>query len=125
MSSTIDSVTFDCADPGRLAAFWSAALGYVRGEVDEEGAEILDPSGSGSRLLFLVVPEEKAAKNRVHLDLRPAQSMTKEVGRLHDLGASVLRHVEVEGSSWTVMLDPEGNEFCVLRGPEDGWAADE
>jgi hypothetical protein len=67
------------------------------------------------------VPEGKVVKNRVHLDLRPHDSMAKEVDRMLALGATEQRFVEEENSFWTIMLDPEGNEFCVLRGPEDGW----
>ena len=61
-------------------------------------------------------------KNRLHLDLRPATSMADEKARVSELGAREFRYVEEGGSFWTVMLDPEGNEFCVLRGPEDGWS---
>lgn len=125
MASTVDALTFDCADPRRLAAFWTEVLGYLIADVDEDGAEIVDPAGGGWRLLFLVVPEGKAVKNRVHLDLRPPVSMAAEVERVVALGATVYRYVEEHGSFWTVMRDPEGNEFCVLRGPEDGWSPDE
>jgi len=68
------------------------------------------------------VPEGKVVKNRVHLDLRPPRSMADEVERLRNAGATDQRFVEEEGSFWTIMLDPEGNEFCVLRGPQDGWS---
>ena len=124
MASTIDTLTIDCADPTRVAAFWCSALGYELVESDEEGAEIRDPGGAGWPLLFLVVPEGKSAKNRLHLDIRASGSMAQEVERLEGLGAVRQRLVEEGGSFWTVMLDPEGNEFCVLRGPEDGWAPD-
>lgn len=124
MASTIDTLTIDCADPGRVAAFWCAALGYELVETDEESAEIRDPSGAGWPLLFIVVPEGKSVKNRLHLDIRASGSMADEVERLKDIGAARQRLVEEGGSFWTVMLDPEGNEFCVLRGPEDGWAPD-
>jgi hypothetical protein len=60
-------------------------------------------------------------KNRVHLDLRPPDSMAAEVERSLALGATIQGRVDEGGSFWTVMLDPEGNEFCILRGPEDGW----
>lgn len=124
MASTIDTLTIDCADPGRVAAFWCAALGYELVETDEESAEIRDPSGAGWALDFIVVPEGKSVKNRLHLDIRASGSMADEVERLKDIGAARQRLVEEGGSFWTVMLDPEGNEFCVLRGPEDGWAPD-
>lgn len=72
--------------------------------------------------LFQAVPEGKSVKNRLHLDLRPATSMAAEKARVLELGAREFRYVAEGGSFWTVMLDPEGNEFCVLRGPEDGWS---
>jgi hypothetical protein len=124
MASTVDTLTIDCADPSRLAAFWTEALGYDLKETTDSDAEIVDPAGRGWPLLFLVVPEDKSVKNRVHLDLRPRGSMQDEVDRLVGAGASVLRRVDEDGSFWTVMLDPEGNEFCVLRGPDDGWSPD-
>ncbi|HEU4356429.1 MAG TPA: VOC family protein [Actinomycetota bacterium] len=124
MASTVDALTFDCADPRRLADFWTEVLGYELSDIDEDGAEIVDPAGEGWRLLFLVVPEGKASKNRAHLDLRPPVSMAQEVERVIALGAAVYRYVEEQGSFWTVMHDPEGNEFCILRGPEDGWSPD-
>jgi hypothetical protein len=124
VASTVDSLAFDCADPRLVAEFWCGALGYELIEIDEEGAEIRDPRGEGWRVTFFIVPEGKAVKNRLHLDLRPPGSMAKEVERVKALGATEFRFVEEGGSFWTVMLDPEGNEFCVLRGPEDGWSPD-
>jgi hypothetical protein len=122
MASSVDTLTIDCADPRRLAEFWCEMLGYELADIDDDGAEIRDPSDLGWSLLFQVVPEAKSVKNRAHLDLRPPGSMRKEVDRALALGATELRLVEEGGSFWTVMLDPEGNEFCVLRGPEDGWS---
>ena len=133
MASTIDTVTFDCADPRRLAEFWAASLDWVLDDVDDEGAfirpregvqrgsgsEAVAPSRSG--LFFQKVPEPKMVKNRLHLDLRPPDSMASEVERSTALGATIQQRVDEEGSFWTVLLDPEGNEFCILRGPEDGW----
>jgi hypothetical protein len=115
MALAVHSVTFDCADPERLARFWSAALGSAPAEVSEEAASVASPGGVGPRLLFLKVPEGKAAKNRVHLDLASAGAMDTEVERLVRLGARRLRLVEEEGDFglFTVMQDPEGNEFCV------------
>ena len=72
-------------------------------------------------MLFLVVPDDKSSKNRLHLDVRPSRAMAAEVTRLEQLGATASPRVDEGGSFWTVMGDPEGNEFCVLRGPEDGW----
>jgi len=114
-ASTVDALTFDCGDPKLLADFWCAALDYEIADADEIGVAIRDPSGKGWDVLFLIVPEGKSAKNRLHLDLTPPTTMAEEVARLSALGATEQRLVEEEGPRWTVMLDPEGNEFCVLR----------
>jgi predicted enzyme related to lactoylglutathione lyase len=124
MTSVLDTVTFDCADPARVAAFWAAVLAWEI-DVDDDDASIRPPGTTETPwqgLYFQKVPEGKVVKNRVHLDLRPEDSMAKEVERLRALGATEQRFVEEGGSFWTIMLDPEGNEFCVLRGPDDGWA---
>ncbi len=118
-SSVVDTLTVDCADPRRLAAFWCAALSYELADVDDEGALIRDPLARGWPLLFLVVPEGKRTKNRLHLDLSPPDTMDAEVERLAAAGASVQGRVDEGESFWTVLLDPEGNELCVLRGPGD------
>jgi predicted enzyme related to lactoylglutathione lyase len=123
MSVTIDTVTLDCADVMRVARFWAEALGWnLDPESEPDGALVRDPSGTTGRLYFQPVPEPKVAKNRVHIDLRPSDSMAAEVERLQGLGATIQGRVDEEGSFWTVMQDPEGNELCVLRGPEDGWS---
>lgn len=118
----VNSLTFDCRDPAKVATFWAAVLGYEVLELDGEGADIRDPNGAGWRIIFLVVPEGKSVKNRLHLDLRPGGAMAEEIERVKALGASEHRYVAEGGSFWTVMLDPEGNEFCILRGPQDGWS---
>ena len=120
MSLLVDTLTIDCRDPLLLADFWCSALGHRREDADEEGALIVPADdGSGWTLLFLVVPEGKSVKNRLHLDLSPPDTMAAEVDRLVAADASVQGRVEEGESFWTVMLDPEGNEFCVLRGPGD------
>ena len=136
MTLTIQSITVDADDPGPVATFWQHALGWRRTHEDDEEIVLEPPAGSpqdgvAPDLLVVRVPEVKTVKNRVHLDLRPSGSMAEEVERLRTLGASVGELVEVpasaldgQPSSWTVMGDPEGNEFCVLRGPGDGWRAD-
>ena len=134
-------VTFDCADPHRLAEFWSTALAYEvenhaelidqlleAGElqtdevVDRHGRKCwaaacacADSTGTGSRLLFQVVPESKTTKNRVHLDLNVGSAnIAAEVERLIKLGATRLWAVDDDGNEHCVTLsDPEGNEFCV------------
>ena len=125
MGLGLDTITFDCADPVRVATFWAEALGFEIVEPDPEGTFVRDPSEVTKGFFFQPVPEAKVAKNRVHLDVRPTGSMAAEVERLKGLGATVRGFIEAEGSFWTQMRDPEGNELCVLRGPEDGWSADE
>ncbi|MFD0400628.1 VOC family protein [Kitasatospora sp. NPDC127121] len=71
-------------------------------------------TGLGRRLLFQAVPEPKHGKNRLHLDVHPGPGEREStVARLQALGATVLNDVEEPGGSWTLMADPEGNEFCV------------
>lgn len=113
MSLNIHSITFDCHSPAELARFWGDALGYeVR--VEGYGAVAAPSNGDGPRLLFLVVPEGKTVKNRVHLDLSPDDTTRDaEVERLVGLGAQVVKAFEEPVGTWTVMLDPEGNEFCI------------
>jgi len=106
-------VTFDCAHPKALATFWVQTLGYVEEGSDDEYAAIIDPEGTRPRILFTRVPEPKVVKNRVHLDLHVAD-MNVEVERLLALGGKRLRlREDDDGDVWTVMADPEGNEFCV------------
>ena len=114
MATFIKSVTFDAADALTLAKFWAAALGS---DVDEDSTQdkafVEAPGWGGPNLWFNRVPEPKAAKNRVHFDLRAPGSMAGEVARLERLGATVIgRHPDL-----TVMADPEGNEFCVESWP--------
>jgi glyoxalase superfamily protein len=124
MTLSVDTLTIDCQDPKLLADFWCAALGYRLDEIDEEGAVVKPANGPGWTMLFQIVPEEKTVKNRLHLDVRPSGSMASEVARLEQIGATAITRVDEGGSFWTVMGDPEGNEFCVLRGPEDGWSGE-
>jgi hypothetical protein len=116
MPPFIKSVTFDCADALVLAEFWAAALGT---DVDEDATSELayvEAAGwGGPNMWFAKVPEPKAAKNRMHLDLRAPVTMAEEVRRLRALGATV----EERHEGHTVMNDPEGNVFCVELGPDD------
>ncbi|MGW5055184.1 VOC family protein [Actinokineospora sp. NPDC004072] len=146
-------ITFDAHDPRALSTFWCAALGYVHpgppGVELPAGADPLaawddflarigvpedqrntrsaieDPDGQGPRLFFQQVPEDKVAKNRVHLDVRAAPGLAgeermaaleAEAARLAALGATRLaRHEPAPPMSagFIVMADPEGNEFCL------------
>ncbi|MFD3521943.1 VOC family protein [Streptomyces sp. NPDC058653] len=146
-------ITFDAHDPQALSSFWSEVMGYVHpgppGVDLPEGADPLaawddflarvgvpeeernsksaleDPDGLGPRLFFQRVPEDKVAKNRVHLDVRAAPglegdermaALEAECERLVALGARRLRRDEPAppmSAGYIVMQDPEGNEFCL------------
>ena len=146
-------VTFDAHDPRALSTFWRDVLGYVHpgppGVEVPEGADPLDawdeflarigvpaehrnsrsaiedPSGQGPRVFFQQVPEDKVAKNRVHLDVRAApglvgeermEALEAECARLVALGATRIEREEPQppmGMGHIVMADPEGNEFCL------------
>ena len=114
MSLLFDCLGIDCADPAALARFWAEALDYktLPGD-DPDEAVVVPKDGKGTQLGFFRVPEGKAVKNRLHLDLRP-EDQAAEVDRLVALGA---RKVDIgQGSpTWVVLADPEGNEFCILR----------
>ena len=113
MPSFIKYVTFDCHDPGRLSAFWSAVTGYERTTVRDDFAALAAPDAPGVRgILFQKVPEPKSAKSRMHVDLA-SRDPEGEIEMLIGLGARKVAHHHGNGTSWTVMLDPEGNEFCI------------
>ena len=118
----------DAEDPHLLASFWAHALGYVAepGYDDPDGASIIDPDGVGPAIGWLRVPESKTAKNRVHIDIRVAGEAPWDMAeREHLIRAKVIELVAAgatkireelyddEHLGHTVMLDPEGNEFCV------------
>jgi hypothetical protein len=109
----IANVIIDCADLERAALFWAAALGYEYRGHDGRWAEVVHPAGRGPALHFQLVSEPKVVKNRVHLDLQ-ADDRAAEVRRLAMLGARELRTVAEDGDTWTVMADPDGNEFCIV-----------
>lgn len=117
----IQCITIDCIDPRRVAEFWAAALDWKITESDdvEVVIELLDGSPEVGRIpdiLFLRNPDKKQVKNRLHLDLRPLDQ-DAEVARLEALGATRIEigQSDYAETTWVVMADPEGNEFCVLR----------
>ncbi len=119
MSLRIQCWCIDTTDPDRLAAFWQAALGWRRTHQDDDEVVLEPPAGSpedgiAPDLLFLRVPEAKAGKNRLHLEVRP-DDQAAEVARLEGLGARRVDVGQGPDASWVVMGDPDGNEFCVLR----------
>jgi predicted enzyme related to lactoylglutathione lyase len=107
-------VTFDCADPKRLAAFWSAALETTIVGDYGDFVFLASPPGGGPALGFQRVPEPRAGKNRVHVDLT-TDDREAEVARLVGLGAAVSYDQVgvVPGIDWTTLTDPEGNVFCL------------
>ncbi|WP_327068098.1 VOC family protein [Kitasatospora sp. NBC_01250] len=121
MSSLVRSITFDCADPAAVAAFWQQVTGrpVVNDGTESEPEYLLAPldGTDAGNLLFLPVPEGKTVKNRIHLDLQPTdRSRDEEVARLLALGATLLDdRRNPDGTGWAVLADPEGNELCVLR----------
>src|SRR5579862_5490585 len=111
----------DAADPARLARFWAAALdweitGEADDEVDVEPRGFRYPGPDALPLVFVPVPGAKAGKNRIHLDLATdsAAHQAAEVERLAGLGAVPAVIGQGPDVPWTVLADPEGNEFCVL-----------
>ena len=107
------NVTFDCDDPRRLSAFWSAVTGYEPVIERDDFVALQAPDKRGVRgILFFKVPEAKVVKNRMHVDLA-AKDPEAEIERLVSLGATKVEHRQGNGTSWTLMLDPEGNEFCL------------
>jgi predicted enzyme related to lactoylglutathione lyase len=118
---TLQCITVDAHNPKALAEFWAEALGWTVGEDGDDigwwiERELNDPKKTGfPDILFLKVPDSKVAKNRLHLDLRP-DDQAAEVARLESLGA---KKIDIGQSTdpdttWVVMADPEGNEFCIL-----------
>lgn len=105
------SAVIDCAEPTSLAPFWQELLGY---EVDTwtEDWVSLGPSGAGPGIAFQRVPEPKAGKNRLHLDLQ-TRDVPAEVSRAERSGAQVLYASEDPDDVFVTMADPAGNEFCI------------
>jgi catechol 2,3-dioxygenase-like lactoylglutathione lyase family enzyme len=119
MSLRFQALCVDSSDPSALARFWEEALGWRRTHEEPDEVVLEPPPGSpeegvAADLLFLRVPEAKAGKNRLHIDLRP-DDQAAEVARLEQLGAHRVDVGQGDEVTWVVLADPEGNEFCVLR----------
>ena len=137
------SLTMDAADPLALGEFWAFALGSVREprpaphatweetltawglptERWNDANAIVDPDGVGPRIFIQKVAEPKTAKNRLHIDVRVSSSaqqkdregMRAKADQLVAAGATLVSVFDEEFTGhWIVMLDPEGNEFCVV-----------
>jgi predicted enzyme related to lactoylglutathione lyase len=112
-------IVLDCAEPKRLAEFWREALDYREYYADTKLAVLVPKTGIASPLLLQGVPEPKAGKNRMHIDI-VVDDVEAEVRRLQALGA---RRIDEDvqsfgGTRWVRMSDPEQNEFCVSTGVE-------
>jgi predicted enzyme related to lactoylglutathione lyase len=115
----IQCLSVDAIDPDRIASFWQQAIGWRRTHEEPDEVVLEPPAGSpedgvSPDLLFLRVPEHKALKNRLHLDLRPLDQRA-EVERLAALGATRVQVGQPADATWVVLADPEGNEFCILK----------
>ena len=111
-------VTLDCRDLGRLTAFWSAVLGCDAPPPHAGGKYVTLAPAAGPVLTLQQVPEAKAGKNRMHLDLLVSDPDAEAI-RLESLGARRLTpsFTEMYGQRWLILADPEGNEFCLAHGP--------
>lgn len=111
----IAAVVVDCVDPRAMARFWGAAMDWTLHEVADDGATLRSAAGVGPYLEFIRTPDAKSGWNRVHLDIRPypGDDAAAEEARLRTLGAGVVDLGESD-VSWTVLADPEDNEFCLL-----------
>ncbi|MDM7990686.1 VOC family protein [Arthrobacter sp. zg-Y877] len=122
MTALISHTTFDSLDAYAQSVFWAQVLDFREdpqdpNQPDDDECMIFSADGS-QRLLFINVPDRKQVKNRVHLDLQPAEvgGRDEELARLLALGATeVDDQRRPDGTGWVVLADPEGNEFCILR----------
>ena len=114
MDVTLRSIVIDCANPQSLARFWIALTGFREKYGDEEWIQLEDPSGRQVSIAFQRVPEPKAGKNRLHLDIGVTDEEAAAV-RAEDLGATRLWASEDPDDVFITLADPEGNEFCFVR----------
>ncbi|MDK1359875.1 VOC family protein [Arthrobacter sp. zg-Y1219] len=121
MTALISHTSFDSLDAFAQSEFWANVLGFHDdpedpNAPDDDECMISSPDGT-QRLLFINVPDTKQIKNRVHLDLQPAEgTRDQELQRLLRLGAREVDDRRLpDGTGWVVLADPEGNEFCILR----------
>jgi catechol 2,3-dioxygenase-like lactoylglutathione lyase family enzyme len=121
MACRISELVLDCADPERLAAFWSEVLGYAELERDDDGSIAIGPPDGGyggPQPILILSPSSnpRAGKLPLHLDVNPTdRDQDAELERLLALGARPADVGQTGTESWHVLADPEGNEFCLLR----------
>ena len=121
MGARFTELVIDCKDPGRVAEFWAAVLGYdvvdrgPNGEI-EIGHGTKGDGSAAPTLVFVPVPEGKTVKNRIHIDVNPTETdQSNELRRLIRLGARRVDVGQSQDVSWIVLADVEDNEFCLLR----------
>lgn len=124
MTSRLDALCLDANDPLRLARFWAEALGWEINNESHDEIGLVPTDDTRFQILFEPVPEQKAGKNRIHLDLTTTSidDQNETVERLLKLGA---RHIDVgqgPDDGHVVLADPEGNEFCIIE-PENNFLA--
>jgi predicted enzyme related to lactoylglutathione lyase len=113
----LDSVTIDCHGPERLAGFWAEIFGAVEAWRGGDPVQYIDLGRTDRSpvLRFQRVPEPKTVKNRVHLDVR-VDDIDQACGRVIGLGGARVEQDDIHEYDvvFRVMLDPEGNEFCLV-----------
>ena len=113
--AAVCEVVFDCADVGVLSAFWGEVVGGTPRVRSDDWATVRDPRQGGLLVAFQRVPEGKVVKNRVHLDIW-SDDIPADTARLVAAGATAVGEIRVdEVGDFQVLLDPEGNEFCLVR----------
>jgi hypothetical protein len=114
MACRFTELIIDSDDPEALASFWSQVLEWETDESDGVWG-LKPPLAAVPEIVFIKVPEKKSSKNRLHIDVSPTdRTRDEEVDRLLALGATRADVGQGDDVSWTVLTDPEGNEFCVL-----------
>ena len=112
----VAAILTDCADPAALARFWAGAAGWEITRAEDDIAGLRSPAGTGPYLEFLRVPDQKQVKNRLHPDVAPyrGEDPRPRWPGCAAAGAALADVGQGGEVSWTVLADPEGNEFCVL-----------
>ena len=110
--ATVGAIMIDCRDPEALVEFWSAVTGVEVAERYPQFIFCTEIPGSSIRLAFQTVPEDKKTKNRLHLDL-VHEDPSALIASVEELGGSRVEDHQFGAFAWTVMADPEGNEFCI------------
>ncbi len=112
MSTIVGTIMIDCNDIDGMVAFWKQALNLEEGARYPDYVWLSPVSENGPALAFQRVPELKVEKNRIHMDLI-SEDPAAFVEQIISLGGSKVADRGTSGHHWTVLADPEGNEFCV------------